>query len=109
MKNYKEMSFTEQNEVAELFSNWLSKYTIKVVEKVMSKADEIITNEHAMHLLKELKTREDKEREERKNSMYFILRDKSEGEGFKDWCFQSHALTHSDAYREVLYDLYIRD
>ena len=58
-----EMSMEERNEVCELLATWLEPYTQEVIVRVMERREEIINNEFAMMLLKQLKEREEKEQE----------------------------------------------
>ena len=110
MKNYNEMNCTEQKELAELLENWLCKYTDEVVLRVMRNIDEVYTNDFAMNLLKELKIREDEEKQDRIRSMKSMLYetfDKDE-QVADTHCFHNHCLTHADSYRDVLYDMFIK-
>ena len=95
----------ERDEIILLFSNWLKDYTNDVIIRVMAKSDEIIINDFAMNLLKELKKREDKE------SVYFdnnISRLLLDYDGFKEFDTHNHPTTHSSSYRDVLYDMFIK-
>lgn len=106
MKKTNELTFTEKKEIAKLLGNWLSMYTQEVVMHVMEKRDEIINNEFTMNLLKELKEREDKERDEFADSISSLLGD---FDTFKQFDPHNHVLTHSKSYRDILYDMYITD
>lgn len=103
---YEEMRWEEQKEVAGLFANWLRPYVHEVIVKVLEKRDEILNNEFAMNLLKELKKRSDSELKEFDQSIEFMLADY---EGFAKFDPHNHALSHSKSYRDVLYDMYIKD
>lgn len=105
MKKYEEMSFNEQREVAELFANWLGRYTHEVIIKVMEKREEILNNDFTMNLLRELKDRTEKEQSKMAESMHFLLDD---FDNFKEYDPHNNALTHADSYRNVLYDMYIK-
>ena len=105
MKKYDDMNITEQNEIAELFGNWLKNYTREVIVKVMKNRDDIINNDFAMNLLIELKEREDKEEKEFYHDIANLLFD---FETFKEYDPHNHPLTHSSSYRDVLYDMYIK-
>lgn len=94
-----------RNEIILLFSNWLKNYTNDVIIRVMAKRDEIISNDFAMNLLKELKKREDKESEDFDNNIAWLFRDFN---GFKEFDTHNHPTTHSESYRDVLYDMYIK-
>ena len=105
MKRFEELNYEERQEIAELFATWLNQYTHEVITKVMTKSEEIINNEFAMNLLKELKVRTDKEREDLRYSMYNLL---GAFDTFKEYNPHSHPLTHANSYRDILYDMYIR-
>lgn len=98
-------SIKERNEIVLLFSNWLKRYTHEVIVKVLDRTDEIINNEFAMKLLKELKEREEKEIIDFNNSIDSLMTDFDE---FKQYDPHIHVLTHSNSYRDVLYDMYIK-
>ena len=98
-------TYAERNEIILIFSNWLKDYTNEVIIKVMAKRDKIISNDFAMKLLKELKKREDKEREDFDNNIARLFRDY---DGFKEFDMHNHPTTHSVSYRDVLYDMYIK-
>lgn len=104
MKKLSEMNYSERKEVAELFANWLSTYTDEVVKRAMSNADEIVANEFAMNLLKELKIREDKEKKSFAREIASLLEDYGT---FNQFSLCSNCTTHSNSYRDVLYDMYI--
>ena len=105
MKNFEEMNYNERNEIVELFSNWLKDYTHEVIVRVMEKRDEIISNEFSIYLLKELKEREDKEKTDFMRSIGELL---SDFDSFNKYDPHNYVLTHSQSYRDVLYDMYIR-
>ena len=100
---YEEMKLEQRKEIAGLFENWLAMYTETVINQVVTKLDEILNNEFAMNMLRELKEREDKEKEERVRDFRYILQGRN-ADGI-----HSHVLTHSESYRNVLYDMYIRN
>ena len=67
-----------------------------------------------MMLLRELKAREDEERERFSRDLRWILEHASkdgENADIHNDCklVHSHCLSHSEAYRNVLYDLYISE
>ena len=45
MKKYEEMTLKEQNEVIELFSHWLEPYSMDVINYVIKRKDDIISND----------------------------------------------------------------
>ena len=81
MKKFEEMTYNERNEIVELFSNWLKDYTHEAILRVMEKRDEVIENEFAMNLLKELYNREEKESDDFNHSIALLL---DNYEDFKD-------------------------
>lgn len=106
MKNFNEMDINKQKEIAQLFANWLEMYTTEVVISVMKKRDEIINNDFAMNLLSELKEREDKETKEFAHSIGNLMYD---FDTFKDYNPHINTLTHANSYRDVLYDMFIKE
>lgn len=105
MKNFNEMPIAERKEIAELFSNWLKPYTREVIVKVMSRTEEIINNDFTMSLLRELKSREDREVKYFTDAIEFLI---SDFDGCKEYDPHNNALTHASSYRDVLYDMYIK-
>ena len=83
MKKFEELGFEEKKEITLLFANWLKDYTHEVIVKVISRRDEIINNEFAMNILKELKDREEKEEKDFAHSIGNLL---GEFDTFKE-CF----------------------
>jgi len=106
MKKFEELNYSEQREVSKMFANWLGCYTHEVIVKVLAKRDEILNNDFAMGLIKELKGRDDAERKEFAESIEFMMKD---FEGFSKFDPHNHALSHAKSYRDVLYDMYIKD
>lgn len=104
-KKFNELKLEERKEIAELFTNWLNDYTDEVIKKVLAKTDEIINNDMAMHLLRELKVRDEKEYSELTDSIRFLMEDY---ESFAGHNARRTCLTHAKSYRDVLYDMYIR-
>ena len=111
MKTLRTMTFDEKRELATLIQNWLEGYTGEVIKKAMSKIEDIINNDMTMMMLKELKEREDKEREEEKDSIYLTIErmssDVCEPDIYLD-SIHNHPLTHANSYRDILFDMYIR-
>lgn len=101
-RTFNSMTIDEQKETAELFAAWLKMYTDEVIVRVIARRDEIIANDFAMNLLKELKERQEKEAKEFISDIDFALRF-----GDKE-SFRFDILTHSKSYRDVLYDMYIK-
>lgn len=105
MKKYSELTYDERTEIKALFANWLKEYSHETIKKVMAKSEEIINNEFTMNMLRELATRENKELYDFTNSIGSMLDDY---EMYKAFNPHNHVLEHADAYRKVLYDMYIR-
>lgn len=105
MKKFEDLTRDERDEIVLLFSNWLRHYTHEVIIKVMEKRDEIINNEFAMNLLKELKEREEKEKADFDNNIGSLFYD---FEDFTEYDPHNNPLTHAGSYRDILYDMYIR-
>lgn len=98
------MNMKQDDEIV-LFSNWLKDYTHDVIIRVMENANTILENEFAMNLLRELYEREKEENNDFKRSIIMLFRDY---EGFKDFDPHNHPITHSGSYRDILYDMFIR-
>ena len=105
MKKFIELKRKEQFEIETLFTSWLRCYTHEVITNVISKTDEIINNEFAMNLIRELHKRQIKEQKEFETSLSYLMK---EFEEFKEFDVHSHPTTHSQSYRDVLYDMYIK-
>ena len=105
MKKFEYLEWNEQNEIANLFANWLKNYTHEVICKVLVNRDEIINNDFVMNLLKELAIREKAEAEEFSVSMRYPLK---AFDNHKEFDPHNHALIHAGSYRDILYDMYIK-
>lgn len=106
MKKFEDLEYREQKEVAKIFGNWLRVYTHEVIVKVLEKRDEILNNEFAMGLLKELQKRDEAEYKDFNNTIEFMMKD---FDAFSKYNPHNHAVTHASSYRDVLYDMFIRD
>lgn len=104
MKKYNEMTYKEQEEIRDLIANWLKMYTHEAHVKVLSRIDEIINNEFTLKLLRELKERTEKEEKDYLRSIDYLL---SDFDTFLEYDPHNHCTTHSNSYRDVLYDMYI--
>lgn len=106
MKIFDELPINERKEIVKLFANWLQPYTQEVINKVIQfKKAEIINNDFAMNLLKELKEREEKESVDFAHSIGNLM---GEFDVFNQYDPHSHPLTHAGSYRDILYDMFIR-
>lgn len=104
-----EMKFDERQELAELLEAWLSPYVDRVHIKVLNQLPQIVENEMAMKLLRELKARQDREKYDRIMEIKYRFHDLEKGKKIdQDASFGSSCLTHSKSYRDILYDLYIK-
>lgn len=100
MKKIEEMNHIEREEIAEMLLSWLEDYTDDVINRVIPQIDEIINNETAMFMLKELHLRKKEEKDNHIRDLESHL-----GVGnFTRWT----ELTHSRSYGQVLADMYIR-
>ena len=106
MKKFETLDYKEQREIAKMFAAWLRPYTHAVIVKVLAKRDEILNNDFAMGLIKELQKRTDDERKEFDRSIEFMMNNFEE---FSKFDPHNDALSHAKSYRDVLYDMYIRD
>lgn len=106
MKTFTELNFEEQQEVTSLFSAWLRPYTSEVVNKIMEQADDIINNDFAVDLLRELAKRQDQEIKDFDESIEMLFRD---FETFSKYDAHNHPLSHASSYRDVLHDMYIKN
>ena len=105
MRKFNELDYTEQKEIAALFYNWLKDYSEEVIKYVLPKTDEILSNDMAMMMIRELKEREEKENSELFNDIRHMMED------YDTWSkhsLRNNCLTHAGSYRNVLYDMYIR-
>lgn len=107
--NLKELRNEERVNLNVILENWLGIYTEEVVIKVMSRLEEITANEHTMMLLRELWDRETKEVDDRRRSISSMIDDVINDRDIEGHCLHNHCLTHANSYRDVLYDMYIRD
>lgn len=89
-------------------ANWLDRYTPEVISYVMNThKDELISNETTKHMLKELYLRELKEKEDFTHFIGDLLNVDDVDASIK-YDPRKSILTHPEAYRNVLYDLYIK-
>ena len=105
MRKFEELTIGEKKEITLLFANWLHSYTHEVVVRVLEKREDILNNEFAMNLLKELKERDEKELNDFNNSIGSLFMDFDD---YKGYDVHSHPITHAKSYRDVLYDMYIK-
>lgn len=107
IKEYRESTpLSQQKEFAEKLQVWLGEYTQEVFNRVMKNhIEEIINNEFALKLIDELYERTLKERADEIRHIEYVLG--YEGKDLDG--FHNHPLEHSEAYRDVLYDMFIRN
>ena len=111
LNEFKDYSnYEELEHLANLLENWLSMYTESVIAKVMPRVNEILASEMAVNFLEELYEREQKEKQDRRYSMKYILERLAQGMETDSHIenFHNHCITHSKSYRDILYDMYIR-
>lgn len=104
----KNATYEEQKDFANKLHSWLGTYTQEVIEHVMNQIDDIINNEHVMKMITELHERMQKEEREEKEHFFYNLKNIEEGDN-DYFTVHAHVLTHSNSYRDVLYDMFIRD
>lgn len=105
MKKIKDLTFEEKKEIDALFANWLKRYSHEAILRALSHREDIINNEFAMNLLKELKKRDEEELKDFERSIASLL---GSFEDYKEYNPHNHPLTHADSYRDILYDMFIR-
>lgn len=106
IKEYRESTkLAEQEIFARKLQTWLAPYTDEVYKKVMGRMEEIINNNFALNLIDELYEREQKEKEEEINTILFSL---GHEDDIEKYGIHNHCLSHSNSYRDVLYDMFIR-
>lgn len=105
MKRFEELKIEEKKEIRAYFTTWLSEYSYEVINKVMAQAEDIINNDVAMMLLKELHERTQEEKIDFERSIGLLL---DNYDIYKEYNPHNHPLTHADSYRNVLYDMYIK-
>lgn len=99
--------FEDKQKFNKEIANWLKPYVDSVVKRVIKyKLTEILENQTACMMLRELYDREQKELNDFETSVENLINHFNEYEQFD---IRSNCLTHSIAYREVLYDMYIRN
>ena len=106
MKKFTELALEERNEIVRMFATWLKPYTHEVIVKVLERKHEIINNELAMMMLTELHKRTEMEAKDFAHSIGNMM---YEPATFSKYNPHNHALTHAGSYRDVLYDMYIKD
>ena len=95
---------TERKKFCTQLQCWLSPYTQNVYERVMNQIEDIINNDTALQMISELYTRTQYETNEEINQIFYNM---DNPDDYKDE-IHKHVLYHSEAYRDVLYDMYIR-
>lgn len=103
---FNELSFEERAKIRDLFATWLKPYTHEVINKVMERSQEIINNDTAMMLLRQLQEREKNSSKDFNINIGLLLED---FKSFSEFNPHNNPLQHPDSYRDILYDLYIRD
>lgn len=89
---------------------WLEMYTNEVSAYIFeNKLDEIVNNDMSLQLLHELYQRTRIESDKNLSAMLFKLRFPNIAEKEKFELHQNHILTRADSFRDVLYELYIKD
>ena len=102
MKKFEDMTLNEQKDLTEILWSWLDYYTDEVINNVIPKVNDIINNEAAMFMLKELYLRDREETIDYRESLHRCLRNGAVSD-FR----RIKSITHSQSYRDVLADMYI--
>lgn len=109
MKKIEDYTLEEQKELSELLETWLCYYTPEIIKKAMANINEIVSNENAMYLLRELNVRTKKERQKRKDcfkNYLFLFKDNDLSHLDLIHC---NPLEHASSYRDVLFDMFIKE
>ena len=110
-KKLAEMDWKEHEELAALLEPWLGQYRKEIIDHAINQMDDILANDTAMMMIRELGIRAEKERKDRKQSILFAFRNIAENDmdGYKIHmeAIHNHCLEHSESYRNVLYDMYL--
>lgn len=89
-------------------ANFCAPYINEVCNKVASQFKKIIENEHILHLLHELRVREEEERGEFVRAIRYRIYNWGDI-SIDKFDIHNNALSHSKSYRDVLYDLLIKE
>lgn len=92
-----------EEEIAEYFYYWLKNYTDSVIEKVLAKAQDILSDETAMKLLKMLYRDEIDDNARLRFEFKWYFSDE------KRDCPQHPKYSKASSIRDALYELYIKD
>lgn len=103
----KNATYDEKQELASKLYTWLHQYTQDCIDRVFDQIDDIINNEFAMQMINELYKRTTKEAKDEKTTMYYYLLNIEEGEENDGYDLHNHCLTHSNSYRDILWDMFI--
>lgn len=93
----------EKNQFAEELNTWLGAYTEDVIKRVMTKLDEIIADKSTRKMISELHQRTHQEEASMIDSFRWALG------GTVTTSWRDSCLTHAKSYRDVLYDLWIKE
>ena len=104
IEEYKNKSFADRKQFAVEMENWIGCYTQEVINKVMARIEEIISDKFTMDLIHQLYIRTLDERKERWMSIGMLIED---FEKFKEFDIHNHPSTHARSYRDILWDMYI--
>lgn len=104
------LGYAEARLFAEKLHNWLGCYTDEVIHDVLLRLDEIVNDPNTLNLISELYTREAKERKDEIGTMWWqvsCFEQNREKDEILKYGIHNHPLEHADAYRHILYDMYI--
>lgn len=104
LAEYTKKATTEEIQLfATQLNTWLDMYTEAVRKYALSQIDQILSDPMTLYLLDELHKRTEKEKKEAEDDIYWFL---YYGHEYRPG---NHVLTHSNSYRDVLYDKYLKD
>lgn len=109
MKKLSSLTYEEREQFSVKLQTWLGRYTDTVIQAVAPRFEEIYNDSTAMMLLTELHNRTLREQQDEISTFEMLILSAAEGEGFEDWQVHNHPLTHAGSYRDILYDMYIKD
>ena len=105
---YENANFSEQKIFQRELQTWLGCYTTSVANRVIEKMDDILSNATALKFIHELHERTQIEIKGREFDISIALSDEEFRSTNENW-LHADTLTHAKSYRDVLYDMYIRE
>ena len=88
---------------------FLKAYTNEVINKVITRIDFILENEHITYMLHELRIRGEKEYNDFSNGLAWRVGEYMDNNNCDmSYDLHNHPVEHASSYRDVLYDLLIK-